>query len=1353
MRALRVLRGAVRPQAPSRPEFVTATTKRITVKWQYEATRSSDDDTLFSVLSFHLQQQCDSDRGWTTVAATLEPGPTGVTFASSTTRPANSTCVFRVAATNANGVGPFSVESLRLRTRAAAPDAPQQPTVRRQPLVLTWLSPLRDGGSAVIAYDVQYRPAHSSTWLQGAASSVDIANRTFAFDAASLTPYTRYDARVRARNSVGASAYTEPVSFLTEYRAPDVLASSASSTSQQPSRSIAIVTSASRERAANAMDRYYIAGIARGGTSRRDGDPGLVILFPINRRGDKLPELVFFFTGGAQVYRVPVSHTSDPMAQIVAVDVYSWGAGGGSGSKTTSDTVSSGGGGAFARGMFRVAPADTLDVFVGGGGRGAASVRGAGTGGFHGGGDAGRGDFPGGGGGGASEVRVNGQTILVAAGGGGGGATDYCCAHGGGGGGSGASVAEAGVAPNVSTVPLGLIEVTHTMRDEYHFENILGDELAFTDARARHAHLDYGFAGSSADYSKLATGGTGASGTQPGRGGGASSYRYTRVGELLVQSTKTSILDVIAPLAAFAASSGRRSVGGKGQDSKEGGGGGGGGYYGGGGGGAGVDAGGGGGGSSFIAATALADLDAACSEARVASTWTQREGGEHVEAFRAQAVSATDVELQWTSPRFGYSHEVVGFMIEMANRSRSDDFRIVQTERATAGAVVTTVRSLNASSWYRFRVKVLFRDAVGAYSSIETVQTPAHALNVWRRVSGGVRAFAAEAAHAGLHFTDPLPLRRFPSPRRGHTLVHFDKHLLLFGGYARGYRCSVAHKSACILYAGVNNELWRFDLATKVWMEVTSTTGGGSAVPIAREKHSAVVVADRVLVFGGRTGDSDDAKAALNDLWELSVTSSSQRTAASLQDLETGLQLKDGKELLTIGSVSNAPGMCVASLCVRLRVTHTCAQTLHIQLFGPGPSTFPQRQQSDTYPVNSQDVETVWSHSSGFTAGEKRTTLTAPSARSFPVTLQRPSMFSANQPCKAGTQDITFESTSGQFTAANSGGGGASSTTTTTLPLEALSVFHQLSASGGWTLSISDTLVDGNEGTLESWDIAFVLAPCVTKFVWRSLNAAAGVTSSPPSPRFQHAAIVYGSSMFIYGGRSGVDGNELNDLYRLDYSSVTGGAIQWTQLVSLKTVLSAGDERRFYLGRTTLLTAYDLLSVGKGLRSPRRNAGVAHHFTSGLYVSQKSVLDDRRGWQRIAVTGVDDDDAMPVPRYWSASAFVTDTPRVEPGRGNAVGALRPRLYVFGGQDDTTLLDDFWQLELDAVAEDSGVDRMQSRRREVCDWRFANAAYQQKWSASCGATTAMVAQNQASECEVQTLLLHAWCSEYYQSVVL
>lgn len=1075
-----------------------------------------------------------------------------------------------------------------------------------------------------------------------------------------------------------------------------------------------------------------------------------------------MAERAFFFVDGVQRYRIPDwpgvgdsqdggALTSADRTRIVAIDVYAWGAGGGSGRKhvdplTADEDFSKGGGGAFTRAQFAVSPGDWLDVIVGGGGTGSSRSRDSSSrGGFNGGGDSGRGDFPGGGGGGASEVRVNGKTVLVVAGGGGGGAADYCCAHGGAAGGAGSSDdvivrAQDGQFPDARSIPLDITASAGTAasvallgsREEYHSINVEGDDRDVTGLPARHQYLDYGFAGPHADYSVLATGGAGADSIKPGSAGQASSFQYSRVGKSVWTSVDNpigSITEIAAPLTALWPTSGQRGRGGHGQDGKDAGGGGGGGYFGGGGGGAGVDGAGGGSGSSFVS---FPDLFRP-RDASLRRILRLDDSEQSVADLSATPVTSTSVRLSWKNPAFGFPQQLQGFTIEMANRSTNEDFRFVRFLSASSRQQVTnaTISALSPTSTYRFRVRAVLLDGSGTFSQAVVVSTSASPTNEWRRVNGDndVRSLFGlqEDIRAGIHYEDTLPLRRFPSARRGHSLTAFDGHLYLFGGLAKGYACDRAHKVECVLNAGVNNELWRFDPVINTWIEVISSSLLTSpAVPPPRGRHSMAVVGGRLLLFGGLqdlTADSITgvvSTPALNDLWELSPTSATRRTTTSPRDLERNLRITDGAELFTIGNAGVSPEMCVMELKVNLQITHTCLHSLRIELLGPGSSTFPQRQQSTMFPVDSQTQETRWSDHDGFTLGDKRATPTAPSARSFSVVLQTPETAPDRAQCVAGSQSLSFSSSNSDS-------------------LEPLTLFHQLSVAGGWTLSVSDTIVGGHEGTLDSWDITFTVAPCVPSFTWTSLTAT--MTGTAPSPRFAHTAIVFQSSLFVYGGRSGANGKALNDLYRLDYTAATSSA-QWTQLAPLVSSTSVAEERRFHSGRAVLLTPFELLTVTKGLRSPRQITGVTRHFDSGTYVGRKQVAQQRQGWKRLEGISVQDADAAaPVPRYWASAAYTSL-------------ASGHRIFMFDGQDDSNLLDDFWQLNLDLLVEQEPPDRVARNRQEICDWRMANTAYfTTEWTASCGASSSVVAGGQAKECSLDDLLLFAWCREHHQTLVL
>ncbi|KAH7482086.1 uncharacterized protein KRP23_5260 [Phytophthora ramorum] len=501
----------------------------------------------------------------------------------------------------------------------------------------------------------------------------------------------------------------------------------------------------------------------------------------------------------------------------------------------------------------------------------------------------------------------------------------------------------------------------------------------------------------------------------------------------------------------------------------------------------------------------------------------------------------------------------------------------------------------------------------------------------------------------------------------------------------------------------------------------------------------------------GRKSDAPDPSdastwgpQAFKDLWELSVSSTTAKQLSVPLDSRqpTNLPIPDGGEVFALGKKSASPSgeqLCVAKVSVSVQITHACPHKLRLQLFGPGPSTFPGRQQSVHFPVDSQARETTWSASQGLGSfqGDHRATGTAPNTRAFPVLLQSPDEAADKIACSSGTKKLSFVS------AAN--GAGTS--------LESLSVFHQLPVAGNWTLEVADTAADGLVGTLDAWDIAFDLAPCVPAFTWTDLSALS--TGAAPTPRFQHSVVVFENSMFVYGGTRGSTGLDLNDVYRLDYTSSLGVGLaptaKWTQLASLvDSDTPSIPERRVYAGRATLLTPYELMAIGRGLKPPRRgslgsNKAVSDaRFESRLDVRLKKLEDMIDGWQKLTVSSADSvdplDEQLPVPRYWGASTFVLSPPGKSP----------PRAFLFGGQDDTTLLDDLWSLDLTQLDEDFPSERVKVQRLRACAWRQENSVYRAQWASSCGASTTAAAVN---KCTLEMLLFYAWCEEFYQSILL
>ncbi|KAF1780042.1 Kelch-type beta propeller [Phytophthora cactorum] len=835
------------PRAPSAPEFLAATTSHVTISWRMRRELTQENGIfakeLFPVTSFHAQQQCDSEIGWTTIRERVTPGFSGnsdtfSTVVASLERPPGSTCVFRVAATNVNGQGPYSLASAKFTTFRTAPGPVLNLRVLRDPLTVIWETPADLGGHTKeeLTCDVEYRTTLGSTWTRLPVDLVDCSKRTANVSMASLKGYTAYVARVRAVVKRQAGSFSQSAEFLTDYTVEEE-SSSDSKDFTLGTRQVAIA--ATRQHCANQQDWYYVqmtgnggSGGSTNGVQAEPGENGAVLVFPVTWSGERLAERLFFFTGGAQTYRVPVEH-------------WWWG-------------------------------------------------HHDGRGGFNGGGNGGTGDFPGGGGGGASEVRVNGRIVLVAAGGGGAGSTDYCCAHGGGGG--GLDQAESGLAADATAIPLDLSVTGQADRDEYHSSNVAGDTRDFEDYQR--------------DMSIL----TGA-------------LLRQRIGLPMV-NVDVVVVDKAANKQVEEQVEGSLVEEEEAQASTV------------------LE----GGGSSFVSFIDLFNSSkTGISDARL----RPRVAGEAVRQLQVSPLTSSSVSVSWKAPRYGFSQLVEGFVIEMANRSASEDFRLDDASDAN-----------DASTW---------------------------------------------------------------------------------------------------------------------------------------------------------------GPQALNDLWELSISSTTaKQTSVSLDSRQpTTLSIPDGGEVFALG-----------------------------------------RKRSGTQEL-SRRPENDWH---------------CAVTRAFPVLLRSPEEAADKVECTPGTKKLSFVSTSSSA--------GVSGT-----PLEALSVFHQLPVAGNWTLELADTAADGLVGTLESWDVAFDVAPCVPAFTWTNLSPIA--TGTAPTARFQHSVVVFESSMFVFGGSAGGSGVELSDLYRLDYTpSVAFGVAptaRWTQLASLTDSESPSiAERRVHAGRVTLLTPYELMGVGRGLKPPRR---------------------------------------------------------------------------------------------------------------------------------------------------------------------
>gem|GEM_PF-1511325 len=193
--------GVVTPSAPSLvtppgpPDNVAAVAGNAvaTVRWSAPVSNGNSAITSYIVV-------LSKDRGlhWdsvgTTSALTIEA--TGLI---------NETdYIFRVAAVNSTGQGPFSAASASI-TPSAATNTPSAPTsvsttATQTTIALSWSAPSSTGGSAITSYTVGYKLASGANWTSVAASSP--------YSIANLTPGTSYSVRVAASNANGIGPYT-----------------------------------------------------------------------------------------------------------------------------------------------------------------------------------------------------------------------------------------------------------------------------------------------------------------------------------------------------------------------------------------------------------------------------------------------------------------------------------------------------------------------------------------------------------------------------------------------------------------------------------------------------------------------------------------------------------------------------------------------------------------------------------------------------------------------------------------------------------------------------------------------------------------------------------------------------------------------------------------------------------------------------------------------------------------------------------------------------------------------------------------------------------------------------------------
>ncbi|GMH79973.1 hypothetical protein TL16_g08344 [Triparma laevis f. inornata] len=652
-----------------------------------------------------------------------------------------------------------------------------------------------------------------------------------------------------------------------------------------------------------------------------------------------------------------------------------------------------------------------------------------------------------------------------------------------------------------------------------------------------------------------------------------------------------------------------------------------------------------------------------------------------------------------------------------------------------------------------------------------------------RGASAGVnsdRSFAGPTENVGV----------VPSPRRGSTMNKMSNDAVyMFGGMTEGYKCDDAgvtdtgdqgdvsagiEVERCRKESGVNNDLWKFDVKTGLWSLIFSNdlfeSGNG---PVAREGHSANVMEDgTMLVFGGKTlqaGDftgSNKTNVHLGDMWELDIADPTSHTvsgagsghpAGSLpQTLKEGVMeyfsVNASLSSASVGGNGELEGeLCIDSVSVEITLTHNCVKDLQINLLEPGPRV----GDKNYHPESRGDRAQLFNY------------------------------FAGGRDCGIGVEiDGTVFSDDGEFSV-NGEFMSAPWSRETVRAVDSLNdKFAGSMANGEWTLEVYDPEVDGVVGNLVDWKLHFIMSPCVAKAVWTSKTTRVcahshfsegegggivyrGCTGSDtaivggsvsasagPSPRFQHSSVQIKNVLYIMGGSNG---NLLDDIWRYDKSAST-----WVQL-------KGAVEPPVVFGRSLSLTPWGMLAFG-GLNKDGEWTleGRVWHYNVALRlwnvlgstqeegggVTDVQPLAWRASGVKKGVAYPEVWENAPQPHYLSSTVMVG----LERGDDRAKEGLilgkrmEPQVIVFGGDlgiSRNKYSGELRVLKLRNLGAEENDDMVEVEREETCGWRLQSGSTADSfWVGSCGSGGSV---GGGGVCEVQEILIRAWCEKEYQDI--
>lgn len=194
---------------PSRPAAPTATAgdEQVSVAWVAPADGGSP------LTDYTIQFSVDAGQNWTPIVDGVGVGTT-LTHTSLTN---GESYTYRVAATNANGTGSFSLaSSAAIPSGVPAQVGTVTPVAGTTQVALSWAAP-DDNGSVITSYEVQQSVDSGVSWASAGSTS------GLSLTATGLTAGTAHVFRVRAVNANGAGSYSAASAAATPIDVPSVV--------------------------------------------------------------------------------------------------------------------------------------------------------------------------------------------------------------------------------------------------------------------------------------------------------------------------------------------------------------------------------------------------------------------------------------------------------------------------------------------------------------------------------------------------------------------------------------------------------------------------------------------------------------------------------------------------------------------------------------------------------------------------------------------------------------------------------------------------------------------------------------------------------------------------------------------------------------------------------------------------------------------------------------------------------------------------------------------------------------------------------------------------------------------------